>query len=611
MKAQNARSSMQQWTFSKVKKMILFKLGFTVIGILIVNIDAQAQVFPKDAWGVYTWGTYHQSRVNRQLTPHVKGAPLILKWSDLEPANGHYEFDKLIRRPLEQFAKEGYCASLMVWVAFATLNVTEEDTTWKFTPPWIFQNGVPLVAFPETVNPLGHVTRRYFPYYFDEDYKFYFHRMISSLGEYILNLPEDLRSRIIFVQSAEGSTGDGSPYKGEPLDAQYAISKEQWSAFRIETWEKMVEAFSLDGELQIPLLTNYDSNREIEYNWMLEKLPKAIGLKNGMFSHGYHISEAQKRLADFESFRQQVEATGKAFFARGEQDAEYKVYGWSTRNMPQGFYWSALYATHCGLTMWNVPWEACSNRKNFPALELFNHYAAQTDPKEADYAFCALRRGLDASDVSCFPESTYGKAEKSNTTRYQKITDAFSEFGAQMGDVDKAVGGGMQNRKRMDYNDAGWKILPGNYQRHLYQLDPEETSIAWWSVDSSIYGRFARGFDHAAGKNALFFDLEDQFFGEHADDEKSGVKVKIIYYEGDAGSWKLLYHAADGSMKKAYYHQNSGKSKWSKITVELDDALLNNGGEKGADLVLSNAGSTNCRFHLIEVDKNNVRYNKK
>jgi hypothetical protein len=237
----------------------------------------------------------------------------------------------------------------------------------------------------------------------------------------------------------------------------------------------------MDGELQIPLLTNYDSNEEEQYKWMLEKLPKAIGLKNGMFSHGYHISDAQERLANFIDFRNAVEESGKVFFARGEQDAEYRTYGWSTQNIAQAFYWSALYATHCGLTLWNVRWEAAQIEENFPALELFNRYAAQVHPQTARYAFCALRRGLDASDTIYFPESTYGKANKQNVDRYVKITEAFSDYGAQMGDPEKATGGGMINRKRQDYNDAGWKILTGNYQRHLTQIEPEETSVAWWS----------------------------------------------------------------------------------------------------------------------------------
>lgn len=569
---------------------------------VFINIQAQ-NVFPEDAWGVYTWGSYDPSIINPTKTPHVKGVPTILQWSDLEPKNGEFEFDRLIRDKLEDLDKNNYYTTLMVWVAFSTREVTPKDTTWAFTPPWLFKSGVPLVEFPPAVNPLGKTLTRYFPYYLDETYKFYFHRMLGELGNYILNLPENLRERILFVQSAEGSTGDGEPYKGEPLNPKYNISGNQWSDYRIETWKVLVRAFSKDSVLQIPLLTNYDSNKEKEYNWMISNLPDAIGIKNGMFSHGYHISDAQERLVNFINYRNKVEEQGKVFFARGEQDAEYKTYGWSKRNIPQGFYWSALYASHCGLTMWNIPWEACTQKENYPAFDLFNRYAAQIHAPTANFAFCALRSGLDASDTNRFPETVYGKAVKSNQQRYVNIAKAFSQYGAQMADPEKATGGGMINRKRNGYNDAGWKILPGNYERHLSQIDPEETSIGWWNIDKSIYGRFARGFDYENDKNAMYFDLDNSFVDMHTSKQKSKVQVKIIYYEGDKGSWELLYHATDGTMKSAISITNTGENKWSELTLSLNDALLNNGGERGADLIIKNTGNTNCRFHMIEIEK--------
>lgn len=565
------------------------------------QLETREEAFPENTWGVYSW--FGLDRVNREDFPNIKGTPIILRWSALEPENGKFEFEKLIGEQLEKLDQNDFNTFLMVWVAFATSNVTDTDTNWAFTPKWIFNNGVPLVEFPETVNPLGVTTKRYFPYYLDEDYRFFFHRMIDSLGNYICNLPPQLKNRILFLQSAEGSTGDGQPYKGSPIDTAYEISKEQWSRFRIETWEKYKSAFTRNRELQLPLLTNYDSNEEEQYLWMLDSLPKALGLKNGMFSHGYHISEAQERLANFIDFRNQVEARGKVFFARGEQDAEWKTYGWSTQNPKQAFYWSALYATHCGLTMWNVPWEACQGETYADAINLFNRYAAETSPQRAKGAFCALRRGLDASDTVEFPESIYGEAVKSDTQRYIDIADAFSEYGANQGDPDKAIGGGMVNRKRMDYNDVGWKILKGNYQRHLTQIDPEETSAAWWQVDTSVYGRFARGFEHGPGKDTLFFDLDDRFYGSRFLGGSDEVLIQVIYRDGDPGSWKLAYDAIDGTMKTAMEISNTGTGGWKSKNVVLNDAYLGNRGPRGADLMLVNTGGTNCRFHMIAVDR--------
>ncbi len=120
--------------------------------------------------------------------------------------------------------------------------------------------------------------------------------------------------------------------------------------------------------------------------------------------------------------------------------------------------------------MFGIPGETYAD-----AIQFFNQYAAESKPQSAKGAFCALRRGLDASDTNAFPENVFGTAEKSNTQRYIDIASSFSEYGANQGDPEKAIGGGMINRKRMDYNDVGWKILTTNYQRHLTQIDPEET----------------------------------------------------------------------------------------------------------------------------------------
>ncbi|MCK4920212.1 MAG: hypothetical protein KAS71_04150, partial [Bacteroidales bacterium] len=560
-----------------------------------------AQVFPENAWGVYTWAGYNSREVTPAKTPLVKGGPIILKWSKIEPENGKFEFETQLGANLEQLYNDGYYTTVMIWVAPATTEVTETDTVWNNTPKWLFhEGGVPLVAFPARLDPLGKESTKYFPYYLHENYKFYFHRMIEEFGNYIKGLPAHLRERILFLQSAEGSTGDGQGYKGDPIDPQYNITQDQWSAFRIETWEKYVEAFSKDGELLIPLLTNYDSNREEQYNWMLNNLPKAAGLKNGMFSHGYHISDAQERLVSFNNFRDAVEAQGKVFFSRGEMDAEYKTYGWSTQNIPQALYWSGIYAAHCGLNLWNVPTDACQDAKNKDAQLFFNHYATQERPELAQRAFCALRRGLDASDTQTFPVSIYGSAEKSNTQRYINIANAFSSYGAKMGDPEKATGGGMINRKRQDYNDAGWKILTGNYQQHLSQINPEETSIGLWHVDKSVYGRFARSFEHASGRDTMYFQLHKDMFDGSADT----VTFIVRYLDKENGStWSFAYDAGEAALNTAYSITCNGSGTWKTQTVTVPDAVLNRNGPLGADIALINTDGKDDIFHMIEVEK--------
>ncbi|MCK4920081.1 MAG: Ig-like domain-containing protein, partial [Bacteroidales bacterium] len=78
------------------------------------------------------------------------------------------------------------------------------------------------------------------------------------------------------------------------------------------------------------------------------------------------------------------------------------------------------------------------------------------------------------------------------------------------------------------------------------------------------------------------------------------LRVKIIHYAKDGGSWELQYHEQDSTMKSIEIVNDTAKD-WLTTEIILTDALLNNDGEKGADLILQNKGTTNCRFHLIEL----------
>lgn len=351
----------------------------------------------------------------------------------------------------------------------------------------------------------------------------------------------------------------------------------------------------------MPFLVNYDSNREAEYNWVMTHLD-SIGLKNGMFSHGYHISDTQQRLASWRSFAGAVQTAGKTFFSRGEQDAEWQVCGWSRQNPRQALYWSALFATTCGLDMWNLPSEACQGRTYASAINFFNQYAAHHDAATSPGAFCALRKGLDASDTMAYPEAVYGQARKSNVTRYLKIAEAFKAFGAIQGDPDKATGGGMKNRQRDHYNDVGWKILPGNYGRFLEQIDPEQTSLGWWHVgpSDSIYSRFARSFDWVHGKRHMAFRLDDRFFAQKS--KPQDVGLRIVYLDQGDGQWALDYHGLQGA-KRAVSVTCKNTNTWKELNAELKDAQFSQGLSGQSDLILRHLRGGDTKFHMIELTR--------
>jgi hypothetical protein len=519
-------------------------------------------------YGISSWAGWKPGQITRADCPELRSVPLILKWDSLESAPGRYAFKEQIGEPLKAAHAAGLYVTLMIWVGPAC-------------PEWIYEKGVPLVITDRKVNALGQKTdgQKRYPYYLHPEYKNRFKGLIEAFGKYVTSLPPELRERIVFVQCAEGSTGDGQPYKGEPLDQKYAISYEVWNDFRREAWQNYRQA--VPG---IPILVNSDANDTVESQWLLDNMD-VIALKQGMFSHGYIVSDNGKRLAKLEALEAEAKKRGKPVLTRGEMDGELFVMGWSKRNVPQALYWSGIFATHCRLDIWNVPHEALVDKANWPAAAFFNKYAGHKDAATAPAAFCALRDGLDASDFDRFPAAKFGgqPGQKKNAERYVRITEAYASYGARMDDPAKAMSGGMDNRKSSGPNDAGWDALAGNYSRFLTQIDPGSGDVGRWNIDETIYGRFGRGFEHQSGKKQMHFQLDAGFRAKQ-------VKVTVTYLDQGTGSWSVGLPGKDG----VKVFQNKDTGGWTTQTVTLSDI---------SDLVLKYESGDDTIFHLIAVER--------
>jgi hypothetical protein len=537
-------------------------------------------------WGVYAWGAARAAKVPADMP--VRGIPLSWRWAQLEPAQGKYAFDEQVRRPLEEARAKNQLTHIMMWVA-------------PNTPEWVYAAGVPRVVVPERISPARVKQKPEYPYYFSPLYQRLLQTTVRALADYIAALPDDLKQRIIFIQVAEGSTGDGQPYKGVPVEKQYRIGDDDWNRYRRETWAFYQAMFQrADGSLSIPLLVNGDANTAAENQWLIEHCA-TFGVKQGMFSHGYLVSDSVERLARWEAFRAEARARGHVIFSRGEQDEEWRVCGWSSQNPPRAFYWAGLFALHCKLDVWNVPTDALATQPIGEAVRMFNRYAGYNEPATSPGAFCALRRGLDASDTSAFPEKPFGRAEKSNRARYLAIATAYAPLGARQGDPDKALGGGMRNRQADDQNDVGWGILPGNLERHLTQLAPEETSIGLWNTGPAKhpYGLFARRFDAATGRTTMRFKLADGFFS--AGGGAHPVRVRVVYLDAGKGGWSLAY-ATPTETKMALTVALTNSGQWREVSVDLPDAVWAQR-LAGADLELRATGGADTTFHLLELSR--------
>ena len=558
----------------------------------IATANSWAEV-NRDAYGVWVGGN---ERYDPKDFPY-RGVVVDVNWADVEPSQGVFDWKGLDAR-LERAANLGLYACVGVTVA-------------PSSPSWLYDQGVPKVMTE------GH--RRLsgpFPYCLDPKYILYYHRLIQEFGRHIRTLPARLTDRLLFALVKTGSTQDESPYKGAPSEARYAISPEQWHEFRLAAFREYHAAFQEGPGPVIPLLFSgltpgYGVADEALRDWVIANVKGGWGHKQPC-GHCYQMNDEAERAREFLPHLIDPARDDYEFFSRCEMDQTW-TWGIFQPNTRMSFYWTALSALHNGLSVWHLSTSArewCRESQYWDFAHFFNKYAGQTRSLNAAGAFCALREGLDSADTEKFPESQYGQATRDNRERYLAICAAYAARGAKMDSPEGVLKGQMSQRlAQQGLNDAGWQIFPGNYERFLHQIDPDKTSVGWWRVGGAvtestpIYARFARGFDHAAGKDAMYFDIQDSFFSGEPLNGAYPMTVRVVYYDKGTGQWSLQYDAVDKPEKAAYVVTKTDSGTWKEKIVTLTDAHFGNRGPHGADLTLVNVDAEDDIFHMVEVTR--------
>ena len=574
------------------------KHAITVIAALLLAPLAVLKAGPPpSSFGV--WG--EADSFDSKEYPFVKGLVFNETWADTEKEPGVFDWSGL-----DQAVEEAFRNKMYMFLALEA---------GPGSPEWIYEQGVPKVFTDDQLH-LGKW--KYYPYYLAPAYKKYYERILSEFGKHIRSHPREKQERIAFIQVKTGCTGDECAYKGKPLDPKYDLPKNspEWRAFRLETFALYAKLFD-QVEPKISLLFNSISPDDEdegegksleEWKWVTNNITGSFGIKNGALSRGHHLSGERSATTTYLPYL--VDPKGLTLFRRSEMDQTW-TRPWYQLNVQLNFYWGAINALNAGQSVWNVMRKAIevSKEQGFDySFYFFNRYAGQIYPKTATDAFCALHKGLDAADTKAYPEEKFGNASRRNVDRMLKICAEYSKYGAAVDDKNALTLGQVAQRgDQAGFNDVGWDIWPDNYSRFLYQIDADATSIPLWRVGgpitptSSIYSRFARGFEHASGKDALYFKLHDGF--SH-DAQPKVMTITVVWYDAQAGStWKLDYDAGTPTMKTALSVTGKGDKQWHHEVVTLRDAVLRHGGIKGADLALVNTDAKDDIFSLIEVHR--------
>lgn len=536
----------------------------------------------KPAWpGI--WAMWGGETINAAERPWIKGCMGTTTWRTIEPRRGEFDFTEMDRF-IRTAADNGLYIGYMIYVG-------------PSSPAWVYDAGVPRVL----------VEGKPFPYYLDPDYRAHVKAMIRRVAGHVQSYPPELRKRLAFLQCPAGTSGDPQPWDAPPDDPRFAIDRKsaEWQAYNREIFEAYVAAYR-DADPPVSLLMKPD---EANFRALSARVPNLF-VKTYTVAQGYQTRDDLK----WDWLRQEIsrfQADGRAVRARGEfTHIDLKTSLWFREAPVWNVYTQCLWALTYGLDVLNLREPHLIGRDSAryeSAFRFFTAYAGYKAAEDSHGAWCALRDGLDYDDRARFPEAQFGAVRDGrNIERYQKIAAAFSARGARMGETEVCWMDGVTWTKRAaKLNDVGRSPWPGNYGMFMTQLRPAETSVGHWRVGrlDEPYGRFARGFDHASGRDRMSFDVSDASFGGNPLAGRYPITVRVVYFDQGRGTWSLRYDAVGEADKPALTITKTNSGKWKEATIDVSDAHFGNRGPQRADLALVNTDAEDDIFHLIEITR--------
>lgn len=562
---------------------------FFVLAVLCLNANsANAQTSDSTVkFGVWQFGA---APLSSSIYPQISGRFSTIGWGEIETAPDVWDWTAF-DSSLSTRVADGLPVMFKVYVK-------EQAPAWLYTT-----GGVPKVIEKD----VNGVTTGYSPYYLSSLYNFYFKRMITKVRLHVESLSPSIRNKVVAVQGCFGSTGDYISYKGT-VAPQYDISTTLFdSLYRVYSAYYYNEYKNTNPK--ITLISNPGNNNSAQSAWLIANCPNTW-FKTGSLGKGYQLND-EKSKSDWLYSLLNTPQNGSYVRARCEITGDNLTYNWWLNAK-----YKNMFALLSNCIYWGVDWsnqtgEHITDANFNEAFNFFNKYAGQKNPATATNAMCALRDGLDASDAVRFPVATYGAATRSNSVRYKNIANSFTSFGAKLEDSATAVLYEGDNLDANGTNDVGWNIFTGNYDRYLHQLNANTTSVGYWNVSApndpnTVYGKYARGFDLANSKNALYFDVENAFLNNAPLNSQQPVMITVVYLDNGTGGWKLYYDAQAATDKVALNVTCANSGLWKKAYVTLTDAYFGNRANSASDFYIKSTNTQNVIFSLVELERPNA-----
>jgi hypothetical protein len=558
------------------------------------------------AWGTWGLGTNGNADAYAAFLPAMNGFHFRVAWADFEPVEGGYE-DAALEDLFAQPVADGLRVGFMVLVAPASEGTTP---SWLFDPPW----SVPEV---ETDREMS------FPYYFDPGYLERYFAMLDAVRTDAANWDPATQAAVMFWQSAEGSTGDEGPYKGDPLDETLDISNPDWDDFkRDEVWTPLYADLAADAPW-LHLMVN-PGNDGSNFDWALTELPGAW-LKAGNFTHAYDFPGEGTYALRLQGLRAGATDENRV---RGELEGVTDLPWWYDHAEKNTF---ALLcsALHAGVD--TVDLSPSTALPDLAPYVFFDRYAGIRRAEDGNVGFVALRDAIDLADLARFPEAVFGDlVAPEDRDAYDLAVAKILASGDPQAVIDHRLADLLANGKdglpyvdpariaslEAAYPDAryepieldvdswdqdfGVDLIPGDYSLFVTQARANETSRGVWRVgpDDSMFGRFGRRFDPASGADRMSFAVDP---GLLPDDGVTRLRVTVTYLDDGDGSWQLAYWDGAGE-RVAGTVTDADTGGVLTATFEVDAV---GGGHlvDATDLGLVDASGDPSVFFLVEVER--------
>merc|ERR1719186_245471 len=100
------------------------------------------------------------------------------------------------------------------------LGISLRVYTGQHAPKWIYDEGVPEVKL-NCSESIKSCEDDSYPYYPDAKYQELYFRYVTIFREHLETLPLVIQRNILYIQAMYGSTGDITPWHGNPIDPRF------------------------------------------------------------------------------------------------------------------------------------------------------------------------------------------------------------------------------------------------------------------------------------------------------------------------------------------------------------------------------------------------------